>query len=80
MVPRRQIYILSVYVTRFSSSNAPPTLTGRQIRANDNRMIQNTFICGKIAHFSSTYENVNKTDNLQPFGCSQPLIFKNLVF
>ena len=41
MVPRCHIYILPVYVTRFSSSNTPPTLTRRQVRASDSGKTQN---------------------------------------
>ena len=29
---------------------------------------------GKIANFSSTYENVNKTNSLQPSGYNGPLV------
>ena len=30
---------------------------------------------GKIAHFSFTYENVNKTDSFQPSGCNGTIAY-----
>ena len=33
------------------------------------------FYAGKIAHFSFTYEKLNKTDGLQQYGCIGPLVY-----
>ena len=35
------------------------------------------FYAGKIAQFSFTYEKVNKTDSVQPYGCNGPLVYIN---
>ena len=32
------------------------------------------FYAGNIAHYTSTYEKVNKTDRLQAFGCNGPFL------
>ena len=33
---------------------------------------------GRSTHFYLTYEEVNKTDSLQPSGCNGPLVYINL--
>ena len=40
----------------------------------NSNMLENA---GKMAHFSFTYEKVDKTDSLQPSGCIEPLVFYN---